>query len=171
MRRPKPVPPVPLVRKAGRPPSPTRRCPVEVRECKRHGLTEFAFYSCGRGRRRWSCKRCVGEAVTRRLQKVKRILVQEAGRCCSVGGYDRCIVNLVFHHVDPSKKAFAISTSSGKSLAAYRAEAKKCVLLCANCHGEVETGQIPSPAPGACWNGYGRTVWNGVMTPCTAAAA
>jgi hypothetical protein len=37
----------------------------------------------------------------------------------------------------------------GKSLAAYRGEAKKCVLVCANCHGEIEAGQIPSPPPGA----------------------
>jgi hypothetical protein len=113
----------------------------------------------------------VGEAVTRRLQKVKRILVQEAGGCCSVCGYDRCIVNLAFHHVDPSKKSFAISTSSGKSLAAYREEAKKCVLVCANCHGEIETRQIPSPLPGARWNGRGRAVWNGVLTPWTGAPA
>jgi hypothetical protein len=138
VQRSEPTAPVPLVRKNGRPPSPTRRCAVELRECKRHGMTEFAFYACGGGRRRWSCKRCVGEAVTRRLQKVKRILVHEAGGCCAVCGYDRCIINLVFHHVDPSTKAFAISTSSGKSLAAYREEARKCVLLCANCHGEVE---------------------------------
>ena len=99
------------------------------------------------------------------VPKVKRILVREAGGCCSVCGYDRCVVNLVFHHVDPSKKAFAISTSTGKSLSAYREEATKCVLVCANCHGEIETGQIPSPMPGARWNGRGRAVWNGVMTP------
>ena len=28
----------------------------------------------------------------------------------------------------------------GKSLAAFRAEARKCVLVCANCHGEIEAG-------------------------------
>ena len=33
----------------------------------------------------------------------------------------------------------------GKSLADLRAEARKCVLLCANCHGEVEAGLTPSP--------------------------
>ena len=148
-----PEAPVPLVKQAGRPPSPDRRCAVELRECKRHGLTEFAYYARGGGRRRWSCKRCVGEAVTRRLQKVKRILVDEAGGACSVCGYDRCVINLGFHHVDPSRKAFAISTSSGKSLAAYREEAKKCVLVCANCHGEIEAGLIPYPPPGARWRG------------------
>jgi len=33
----------------------------------------------------------------------------------------------------------------GKSLKAYREEATKCVLVCANCHGEIEAGLIPSP--------------------------
>lgn len=42
-----------------------------------------------------------------------------------------------------------MTTASGRSLAAYREEAKKCVLVCANCHGEIETGAITSPPPGA----------------------
>jgi hypothetical protein len=89
------------------------------------------------------------KAVTRRLQKVKRTLVEEAGGCCAVCGYDRCIVNLQFHHVDPSTKSFALSVASGKGLAKLRAEAAKCVLVCANCHGEIESGLVESPPPGA----------------------
>jgi hypothetical protein len=140
--------PVPLVRQTGRPPDPNRTRPVELRECRRHGLTEFAHYSAGAGRYRWSCKRCVGEAVTRRKQKVKRILVQEAGGACAVCGYDRCIVNLTFHHVDPSAKSFGMTMANGRSIDAFRAEAKKCVLVCANCHGEIEAGLTPSPPAG-----------------------
>jgi hypothetical protein len=108
-------------------------------------MTEFALYSGGRAGKRWRCKRCVGEAVTRRLQKIKRILVEEAGGGCAVCGYDRTVFNLHFHHVDPATKSFPISVSTGKSLAAYRDEAKKCVLVCANCHGEIETGLTPCP--------------------------
>ena len=55
------------------------------------------------------------------------------------------MVNLHFHHVDPTTKSFALSVASGKGLAKLRAEAKKCVLVCANCHGEIESGVIPSP--------------------------
>ena len=91
----------------------------------------------------------MGEAVTRRHQKVKRLLVAEAGGCCAVCGYDRCIANLHFHHVDPARKAFGVTVASGKSLAAYREEARKCVLVCANCHGEIEARLIPSPPPQA----------------------
>jgi hypothetical protein len=76
-------------------------------------------------------------------------LVAEAGGCCAVCGYDRCAVNLHFHHVDPKTKSFGVTSASGKALATYRAEAAKCVLVCANCHGEIEAGLIPSPPPGA----------------------
>jgi hypothetical protein len=146
--------PTPLIPQAGRPPDPNRTRPVEMRRCERHGVTEFAQYSAGPSRGyRWSCKRCLGEAVTRRKQKLKRILVEEAGGCCAVCGYDTCIVNLTFHHVDPTTKSFAMSARTGKSLAAFRAEAKKCVLVCANCHGEIEAGQIKSPPAGAKFQG------------------
>ncbi len=97
----------------------------------------------------------MGEAVTRRLQKVKRILVEEAGGGCAVCAYKRSVVNLHFHHVDPSRKSFGISVALGKSLAAYREEAKKCVLVCANCHGEIEARLIPSPPAGATFASYG----------------
>jgi hypothetical protein len=145
-----PSPPVPLLKNRGRPPDPNRTRPVSIKRCRRHGLTEFAQYSAGPGRGyRWSCKRCVGEAVTRRKQKLKRILVEEAGGCCAVCGYDRCIINLAFHHVDPAQKSFGINMGKGKSIATFREEAKKCVLVCANCHGEIEAGLIKSPPAGA----------------------
>ena len=60
-------------------------------------------------------------------------------------GYDRCIINLTFHHVDPSQKSFPMTMAIGKSIATFRNEAKKCVLVCANCHGEIEAGLIESP--------------------------
>jgi hypothetical protein len=112
-------------------------------------LVVFHCYRAGKRGVRWRCKRCVGEAVTRRLQKVKRILVEEAGGCCAVCGYARCMVNLHFHHVDPATKSFALSVATGKGLSKLREEAKKCVLVCANCHGEIESRVIPSPPAGA----------------------
>ena len=75
-------------------------------------------------------------------------LLDEAGGRCAACGYDRCTANLHFHHVDPATKAFAVNMRYGRSLEAYRQEAKKCDLLCANCHGEVEFGLRPSPPAG-----------------------
>jgi hypothetical protein len=48
---------------------------------------------------------------------------------------------LEFHHLDPTEKAFHVSRQGvSRSLARARAEARKCVLLCSNCHMEVEAG-------------------------------
>jgi hypothetical protein len=91
------------------------------------------------------CKRCVAAWVNKRHRKLKALLVAEAGGCCTVCGYSRCVINLHFHHVDPSTKSFEMSMARGKSEVAYRAEARKCVLVCANCHGEIEAGVIPCP--------------------------
>jgi hypothetical protein len=142
-----PEAPTPLLKRRGRPPASDST--ATLRRCGRHGLVVFHRYSAGKRGMRWRCKRCVGEAVTRRLQKVKRILVAEAGGCCAVCGYDRCMVNLHFHHVDPATKSFALSVATGKALSKLREEAKKCVLVCANCHGEIESRLIPSPPVGA----------------------
>jgi hypothetical protein len=95
------------------------------------------------------CKRCVGEAVTRRQQRVKAELVAAAGGCCAICGYDRTARCLQFHHVDPATKSFPMTMARGKSLQTYLAEAAKCVLVCANCHGEIEAGLIDSPPAGA----------------------
>jgi hypothetical protein len=137
------------LRNIGRPPG---QSTAELRVCRKHGLVTHHCYGVNK---KWRCKRCVGEAVTRRHRKVRGILLSEAGGRCAICGYDRCTFNLHFHHVDPTAKSFAVNAMEGKSLAAFRTEAKKCVLLCANCHGEVEAGLIPSPPAGARYVGPG----------------
>lgn len=138
----------PLVKKTGRPAGHARTRPVEMRVCRHHGTTEFAHYGAQPHTRRWQCKRCVAEAVTRRHQQLKRILVEAAGGCCVICGYNSSIVALQFHHVDSATKEFPMSTASGKSIAAYLREARKCVLVCANCHCELEMGLVPCPPAG-----------------------
>jgi hypothetical protein len=81
------------------------------------------------------------EHVSKRRRKMKLILVADAGGRCALCGYDRCMGALHFHHVDPSNKQFHLSMQGvTRSLAAARVEMAKCVLLCANCHAEVELG-------------------------------
>ena len=61
-------------------------------------------------------------------------------------GYDRSMAGLHFHHLEPADKAFALSgRGMALSLEAARAEAAKCVLLCSNCHAEVEAGLASLP--------------------------
>lgn len=107
--------------------------------CARHGVVPFSRRPSGGYR----CKRCRAEAVSRRRRKIKRVLVDEAGGACVLCGYDRCIAALEFHHLVPSEKRFSLSHRGvTRSLTAARAEASRCVLLCANCHAEVEVGAV-----------------------------
>jgi transposase len=114
-----------------------------VLRCKHHGETEFTL----EGRGYYRCKRCRMERVMRRRRKLKELLVAEAGGCCCICGYDRHPRALEFHHVDPEAKRFQISWNGvTQSLETLRREARKCVLLCSNCHAEVEDGVATLPA-------------------------
>ena len=109
-----------------------------VRRCARHGYTTWVVSGSGQ---RYRCKRCRAEHVTARRRRVKQILIEEAGGCCVLCGYDRYPGALQFHHVDPGQKAFALAEKGmARALDKARAEARKCVLICGNCHAEVEGG-------------------------------
>lgn len=111
-------------------------------ECTRHGTTEFVL----EGRGYYRCKRCRSAAVARRRRKVKRQLVEEAGGSCILCGYSRWQGGLQFHHVEPAGKEFHLAHRGySRSIARSRAEVQKCVLLCANCHAEVEGGFATLP--------------------------
>lgn len=116
------------------------------RECKTHGLTAYVKRKNGKYTT-WRCRQCAVDAVTKRRRKVKRQLIEAAGGCCQLCGYDRCDAALQFHHKDPTQKGFTISGKQFIALEKALEEIKKCVLLCANCHAEVETGASTLPAP------------------------
>ena len=70
----------------------------------------------------------------------------EAGGSCIICGFDSSPAALEFHHLDPSEKAFAVSNAGmTRSLESARVEARKCDLLCANCHAQVEIGTLVVP--------------------------
>src|SRR2546423_3006776 len=74
---------------------------------------------------------------------MKRILVEEAGGACIICGYARDVRALHFHHLEPSRKRHEINARGAAiALSRLRAEASKCILLCANCHAEVEAGLV-----------------------------
>jgi transposase len=120
-----------------RPPDPPPAGSVVMRTCGRHGETPHRYEKRGYYR----CRRCAQSYVATRRRRVKAILVEEAGGACALCGYSRCVAALQFHHVDPSLKEFAVSRRGiTRGIAEVRAEAGKCVLLCSNCHAEVEAG-------------------------------
>jgi transposase len=113
-----------------------------ILNCVHHGETKFFL----EGRGYFRCKRCRSEAVARRRRKMKAILVAEAGGRCHICGYDRHPSALEFHHLDPTRKRMALSGGGvAYALDTLRIEARKCVLLCANCHAEVENGAATLP--------------------------
>ena len=110
--------------------------------CVHHGESEFLL----EGRGAYRCKRCRSEAVSRRRRTLKATLVAEAGGRCCLCGYDRHVGALHFHHVDPGTKRMNVSASGiAYRIEILREEARKCVLLCSNCHAEVEAGAVALP--------------------------
>jgi transposase len=110
--------------------------------CSRHGQTTFLLEPRGSYR----CKRCRAENVIRHRRKLKATLVAEAGGSCVLCRYDRNLRALQFHHRDPSLKRIDVSGRGVTySIDTLRAEAEKCVLLCGNCHVEVEAGTAELP--------------------------
>jgi hypothetical protein len=119
----------------------TAHCPI-------HGTTQLVTRPGGGFR----CLRCRNAAVTQRRREMKTQLVLEAGGRCVACGYSRSVAALHFHHLDPSSKSFSIAGAGvTRSLARARVEAAKCILLCANCHAEVEVGarEVPFVEPPA----------------------
>ena len=113
------------------------------RRCPTHGITKYVQYGPDDHLRCLLCRRA---RVTARRRRVKEILVAEAGGACQICGYDRAPQALHFHHVDPNEKSFSLALRGvARSLDRCRAEARKCILLCANCHAEVEAGLARLP--------------------------
>lgn len=112
---------------------------IILKECKKHGLTEFVL----RTDSRYRCKKCAVEAVQKRREKIKDVLIDYKGGECQICGYKKYRGALEFHHVNPDEKEFGISKDGNtRSLEESKKEADKCVLVCANCHREIHAGLI-----------------------------
>jgi hypothetical protein len=85
-------------------------------------------------------KMCIEWVVANRIQKKKKLVSLFGGRC-KICGYNKYIGALDFHHKNPDMKSFSLSVK-GLCYAwdSLIEEAKKCVILCKNCHTEVENG-------------------------------
>lgn len=78
--------------------------------------------------------RLLAKEKTRRNED-KKTLVSEFGGRCTRCGYDESPFALDFDHLDPATKTDMVGKLiQSRGLIAAREEAKKCRLLCANCH-------------------------------------
>lgn len=125
---------------------------ISVRVCRTHGETPFVV----EGRGYYRCMQCRTQRVVEWRRRKKLQLIEEAGGSCVLCGYDRFPRALHFHHLDPATKSFGLGERGcARSIERLRAEAEKCVLLCSNCHAEVEGGLTACPPPGV----YARLVY------------
>jgi len=86
-------------------------------------------------------------AVAKRRRKIKELSIEYKGGKCQLCGYTKYQGALDLHHIDPNTKLFGIGDKGyTRSWERVRAELDKCVLVCANCHRELEAGitQLPS---------------------------
>jgi transposase-like protein len=117
------------------------RPPLEA-DCAKHGRAVFIQPKTGGP----VCARCRADAVVEWRRRAKRLLVEEAGGACAACGFDSYVGALHFHHIDPSLKRFGIGGRGlAHSIETLREEARKCVLLCSNCHAQVEAGVLALP--------------------------
>lgn len=73
----------------------------------------------------------------------RRELIEHLGPGCMVCKYSRCLRNLTFHHMVEETKEFGLCEREfSMKWDVLLHEAKKCVVLCHNCHGEVHEGLI-----------------------------
>lgn len=83
-------------------------------------------------------------AYNAKLRKAaKAFLMLPANSACQNCGYNKCRECLAFHHINQLEKRFSISgTKLHYKLLHLISEAKKCILICHNCHGEVHAGLL-----------------------------
>lgn len=103
------------------------------RECKKHGLTKHYKAT----KYHWKCQKCNTELVTDHRRNNKQRLIEAFGGKCVKCGYDRCIAALEFHHTQG--KDFGIGKYGTRAYSKLYEEAKKCELVCSNCHREIHT--------------------------------
>ncbi|OGY64822.1 MAG: hypothetical protein A3A04_01765 [Candidatus Harrisonbacteria bacterium RIFCSPLOWO2_01_FULL_40_28] len=86
------------------------------------------------------------KAVAKRRRKIKLLAIEYKGGKCQSCGYDKYPGALDLHHLNPDNKEFAIGDKGyTRSWEKVRNELDKCVLVCANCHREIEAGILQLP--------------------------
>lgn len=87
------------------------------------------------------------EGVKKWRANTKRKLVIALGGKCVICGYIGHNEVFDLHHLDPEKKDFAFGQIIANPTAWEKliVEAKKCVLLCANCHRLYHAGRVQLP--------------------------
>lgn len=92
------------------------------------------------GATRKYCFDCVPDNYLKDGNSLKKIIkkwsLDYKGGKCEKCGYNKSILALEFHHLDPKEKEFSISDIK-LDWENIKKELDKCILVCANCHREI----------------------------------
>ena len=86
------------------------------------------------------------KAVAKRRRKIKLMAIEYKGGKCQICNYNKYPGGLDLHHLDPKTKSFGIGDKGyTRAWETVKVELDKCILVCANCHRELEAGitQLP----------------------------
>ncbi len=91
---------------------------------------------CGKPNKydKYDRKHCPSCNTKIRRIRLKMKLVEMFGGKCQRCGFDKHIAALEFHHQDPSQKEFQLAAGGTTSWEKLKEEAKKCEMICSNCH-------------------------------------
>ena len=85
------------------------------------------------------------KAVAKRRRKIKTLAIEYKGGKCQVCGYNKYQGALDLHHITGEKEFGIGDKGYTRSWEKVKAELDKCVLVCANCHRELEVGVTQLP--------------------------
>lgn len=109
---------------------------VEILECSKSTVAHHCNATSRKKAYEWKKQKHKTNTVT---------LKEERGGACEACGFDKSLQALHFHHVFPEEKKFKISDARGNCLEVIREEARKCVLVCGNCHVMIHQKILPCP--------------------------
>ncbi len=101
--------------------------------------TKAAYYARGDD---YKTLLCVQVKIRDKVKKEE--LIKFKGGKCEKCGYNKCSQALDFHHINPSVKEFGVNANKGQTIESLLEEAKKCELLCSNCHREYHAKESAS---------------------------
>lgn len=90
------------------------------------------------------CYECLPKGITATRGYYMKLIKQKFGNKCTICGYNKSINALEFHHLNPNIKEGGVSNTNGTIIKSLE-EAKKCILICSNCHREIHDNTIQIP--------------------------
>jgi len=82
------------------------------------------------------------KAVAKRRRKLKVLAIEYKGGKCQICGYKKFQGALDLHHINGVKEFGIADKGYTRSWEKIRNELDKCILVCANCHRELEGGAV-----------------------------